>query len=53
MTRKEQRVAVFELLFEREFRLEESAEENLNFFQKIWKAIVDFFKKLFGIKDDE
>lgn len=27
MTRKEQRVAVFELLFEREFRLEESAEE--------------------------
>ena len=26
MTRKEQRVAVFELLFEREFRLEESAE---------------------------
>ena len=27
MTRKEQRVAVFELLFEREFRLEEPAEE--------------------------
>ena len=27
MTRKEQREAVFELLFEREFRLEESAEE--------------------------
>ncbi len=27
MTRKEQRVAVFELLFEREFRLEETAEE--------------------------
>lgn len=25
-------------------------EEKLNFFQKIWKAIVDFFKKLFGIK---
>ena len=34
-------------------KLEEPAEENLNFFQKIWKAIVDFFKKLFGIKDDE
>ena len=27
MTRKEQREATFELLFEREFRLEESAEE--------------------------
>ena len=27
MTRKEQRQATFELLFEREFRLEESAEE--------------------------
>jgi N utilization substance protein B len=27
MTRKEQREAVFELLFEREFRLEESADE--------------------------
>lgn len=25
-------------------------EEELNFFQKIWKAIVDFFKRLFGIK---
>ena len=25
-------------------------EEKLNFFQKIWKAIVDFFSKLFGSK---
>ena len=25
-------------------------EEKLNFFQKIWKAIVDFFSKLFGNK---
>ena len=29
MTRKEQREATFELLFEREFRLEESPEEIL------------------------
>ena len=26
-------------------------EVKLNFFQKIWKAIMDFFKKLFGKKD--
>ncbi|MBE6925642.1 MAG: hypothetical protein E7461_02250 [Ruminococcaceae bacterium] len=26
-------------------------EPELNFFQRIWKAIVDFFKMLFGIKD--
>lgn len=26
-------------------------QEKLNFFQRIWKAIVEFFKKLFGIKD--
>ena len=30
---------------------DEQPEEKLNFFQKIWKAILDFFKKLFGIKD--
>lgn len=28
----------------------DSEEENLNFFQKIWKAIVDFFKRLFGLE---
>ena len=27
-------------------------EEKLNFFQRIWKAIVDFFRRLFGIKKD-
>ena len=31
---------------------DEEPKEELNFFQKIWKAIVDFFKKLFGIKED-
>jgi hypothetical protein len=29
----------------------EEPEEKLNFFQRIWKAIVEFFKKLFGIKE--
>ena len=29
---------------------DEEPEVKLNFFQKIWKAIVDFFKMLFGIK---
>ncbi len=28
----------------------EEPEENLNFFQKIWLAILDLFKKLFGLK---
>ena len=30
---------------------DDNEEPELNFFQKIWKAIVDFFKMLFGIKD--
>ena len=29
---------------------DEEPEEELNFFQKIWLAILNFFKKLFGIK---
>ena len=29
----------------------EDPEEKLNFFQLIWKAIMDFFKALFGIKE--
>ncbi len=29
---------------------DEEPKEELNFFQKIWLAIVNFFKKLFGIK---
>ena len=29
-----------------------SGEENLTFFQKLWKAILDFFKNLFGGKKD-
>ena len=29
-----------------------SGEENLTFFQRLWKAILDFFKNLFGGKKD-
>ena len=29
----------------------EEPEEKLNFFQRIWKAIVEFFRRLFGIKE--
>ena len=29
----------------------DDSAEKLNFFQKIWKAILDFFRKLFGKKD--
>ena len=29
----------------------EESPVKLNFFQKIWKAILDFFRKLFGIKE--
>ena len=29
----------------------EEPQEKLNFFQRIWKAIVDFFRRLFGKKD--
>lgn len=29
--------------------LSEETETNLSFFQKIWKALVDFFKQLFGL----
>jgi hypothetical protein len=29
----------------------EEPEEKLNFFQRIWKAIVEFFRRLFGKKD--
>ena len=28
-------------------------EIKLNFFERLWKAIIEFFKNLFGIKDDE
>ena len=31
----------------------EEPEEELGFFAKIWKAIVDFFRALFGIKTEE
>nr|MBE6544532.1 hypothetical protein [Oscillospiraceae bacterium] len=36
---------------ETEIEAPDEPEEELNFFERIWKAIVDFFKKLFGIKD--
>ena len=26
--------------------------EKLNFFQRIWRAIVNFFRRLFGIKEN-
>ena len=29
----------------------DNKEPELNFFQKIWQAIINFFKQLFGIKD--
>ncbi len=31
---------------------DEEEPEQLNFFQRIWRAIVNFFRKLFGIKED-